>query len=169
MILLWWCDTCSDDVTHALMMWHLTEPHQPGDTEKETYYSVKRDLLQCQKRPITASKERSWSAPLTFRESRTFVKFQKYSVANVCTFRGALKMCAPYRLLMCHTKRRIHVCHMRRRIHVCTFSGALKMCTPYRIERPMELSKQLLTLVEKTQKIYLVKEFAPPYRIHPKP
>ena len=25
---------------------------------KETYYSVKRDLLQCQKRPTTVSKER---------------------------------------------------------------------------------------------------------------
>jgi hypothetical protein len=28
---------------------------------KETYYSVKRELLQCQKRPITASKETYYS------------------------------------------------------------------------------------------------------------
>jgi hypothetical protein len=27
----------------------------PGPTQKETYYSVKRDLLQCQKRPTTVS------------------------------------------------------------------------------------------------------------------
>jgi hypothetical protein len=28
---------------------------------KETYYSVKRDLLQCQKRPTTVSKETYYS------------------------------------------------------------------------------------------------------------
>jgi len=32
---------------------------------KETYYSVKRDLLQCQKRPITVSKETYYSVPAT--------------------------------------------------------------------------------------------------------
>jgi len=30
---------------------------KPITVSKETYYSVKRDLLQCQKRPITVSKE----------------------------------------------------------------------------------------------------------------
>ena len=30
---------------------------RPITLSKETYYSVKRDLLQCQKRPITVSKE----------------------------------------------------------------------------------------------------------------
>jgi hypothetical protein len=29
---------------------------------KETYYSVKRDLLQCQKRPTTVSKETYYSS-----------------------------------------------------------------------------------------------------------
>jgi hypothetical protein len=31
--------------------------------EKETYYSVKRDLLQCQKRPITEISPRKSQAP----------------------------------------------------------------------------------------------------------
>ena len=31
---------------------------RPITVSKETYYSVKRDLLQCQKRPITLSKTR---------------------------------------------------------------------------------------------------------------
>jgi len=35
---------------------------QQGE-KKETYYSVKRDLLQCQKRPTTVSKETYYSAP----------------------------------------------------------------------------------------------------------
>ena len=29
------------------------EPGRPPPVSKETYYSVKRDLLQCQKRPTT--------------------------------------------------------------------------------------------------------------------
>jgi len=33
----------------------------PTTVSKETYYSVKRDLLQCQKRPTTASKETYYS------------------------------------------------------------------------------------------------------------
>jgi len=33
---------------------------------KETYYSVKRDLLQCQKRPITVSKETYWRECVLF-------------------------------------------------------------------------------------------------------
>jgi len=39
---------------------------------KETYYSVKRDLLQCQKRPITVSKETwgSWSLTIRTRCTR---------------------------------------------------------------------------------------------------
>jgi len=32
-------------------------PHGAVPLSKETYYSVKRDLLQCQKRPTTVSKE----------------------------------------------------------------------------------------------------------------
>jgi len=38
---------------------------------KETYYSVKRDLLQCQKRPITVSKETYYSVKETAREDMT--------------------------------------------------------------------------------------------------
>jgi ribosomal protein S27AE len=34
---------------------------RPITVSKETYYSVKRDLLQCQKRPITVSKETYYS------------------------------------------------------------------------------------------------------------
>jgi hypothetical protein len=34
---------------------------RPITVSKETYYSVKRDLLQCQKRPITVSKETFYS------------------------------------------------------------------------------------------------------------
>jgi len=33
---------------------------------KETYYSVKRDLLQCQKRPTTVSKETYYSVCFAF-------------------------------------------------------------------------------------------------------
>ncbi len=35
---------------------------RPITVSKETYYRVKRDLLQCQKRPITVSKECSFLA-----------------------------------------------------------------------------------------------------------
>ena len=49
---------------------------------KETYYSVKRDLLQCQKRPITVSKETYYSVkrdlriePLSQDHSVTFNPF----------------------------------------------------------------------------------------------
>jgi hypothetical protein len=43
--------------------------------EKETYYSVKRDLLECQKRPTTVSQEstaaaRSWSSHSSHARSR---------------------------------------------------------------------------------------------------
>jgi len=34
---------------------------RPSTVSKETYYSVKRDLLQCQKRPTTVSKETYYS------------------------------------------------------------------------------------------------------------
>jgi len=34
---------------------------RPTTVSKETYYSVKRDLLQCQKRPTTVSKETYYS------------------------------------------------------------------------------------------------------------
>jgi hypothetical protein len=34
---------------------------RPITVSKGTYYSVKRDLLQCQKRPITVSKETYYS------------------------------------------------------------------------------------------------------------
>ena len=34
---------------------------RPITVSKETYYSVKRDLLQCQNRPITVSKETYYS------------------------------------------------------------------------------------------------------------
>jgi len=33
----------------------------PNRVSKDTYYSVKRDLLQCQKRPTTVSKETYYS------------------------------------------------------------------------------------------------------------
>jgi len=36
-------------------------PKRPATVSKETYYSVKRDLLQCQKRPTTVSKETYYS------------------------------------------------------------------------------------------------------------
>ena len=35
---------------------------------KETYYSVKRDLLQCQKRPTTVSKETYYSVKRDLEE-----------------------------------------------------------------------------------------------------
>jgi hypothetical protein len=35
----------------------------PGGIEVGLYYSVKRDLLNCQKRPITVSKETHQAAP----------------------------------------------------------------------------------------------------------
>jgi hypothetical protein len=36
-------------------------PNIEAKETKETYYSVKRDLLQCQKRPTTVSKETYYS------------------------------------------------------------------------------------------------------------
>ncbi len=38
---------------------------------KETYYSVKRDLLRCQKRPTTVSKETYYSVK---RDNRDLIK-----------------------------------------------------------------------------------------------
>jgi len=45
------------------LLFHLqTKGSVPGKVSvKETYYSVKRDLLQCQKRPSTVSKETYYS------------------------------------------------------------------------------------------------------------
>jgi hypothetical protein len=37
------------------------DTHSQKSVSKETYYSVKRDLLQCQKRPTTVSKETYYS------------------------------------------------------------------------------------------------------------
>jgi hypothetical protein len=37
-------------------------PVSSAQVSKETYYSVKRDLTQCQKRPTTVSKETYYSA-----------------------------------------------------------------------------------------------------------
>ena len=39
----------------------MVERQQETIVSKETYYSVKRDLLQCQKRPTTVSKETYYS------------------------------------------------------------------------------------------------------------
>ena len=45
----------------ALICNALIHAHIPTTVSKETYYSVKRDLLQCQKRPTTMSKETYYS------------------------------------------------------------------------------------------------------------
>ena len=39
----------------------LARKKRPTTVSKETYYSVKRDLLQCKKRPTTVSKETYYS------------------------------------------------------------------------------------------------------------
>jgi hypothetical protein len=64
-------DTCVRRRIHVChMMCVSTQEHVEGHSwkqqtkrvSKETYYSVKRDLLQCQKRPTTVSKETYYRA-----------------------------------------------------------------------------------------------------------
>jgi hypothetical protein len=51
--------TCSKvwDSSTAVIRDLLQCQNRPITVSKETYFSVKRDLLQCQKRPISVSKE----------------------------------------------------------------------------------------------------------------
>jgi hypothetical protein len=54
---------------------------------KETYYSVKRDLLQCQKRPATVSKETYYSVkrdlPQCKRGSHKFPNASHWYICHV--------------------------------------------------------------------------------------
>ena len=58
----------------------------PGPTQKETYYSVKRDLLQCQKRPTTVSKD-----------THSTVRQASPPPGETCTTPSALLFFAPTR------------------------------------------------------------------------
>ncbi len=58
---------------------------------KETYYSVesvKRDLLQCQKRPTTVSKETYYSVKRDLGVDELFAEL------SLTSFQGTLKGCA---------------------------------------------------------------------------
>jgi hypothetical protein len=49
--------TVSKETYHSVKRDLLQCQKRPTTVSKETYYSVKRDLLQCQKRPTKVSKE----------------------------------------------------------------------------------------------------------------
>jgi hypothetical protein len=88
-----------------------------GNPRTETYFSVKRDLLQCQKRPITVSKETYYSV--------------KRDLLHVLGHTHSLPSRARPLSLQRSLKRRIHACHMRRRIRASLSSTLPHVRTHY--------------------------------------
>jgi len=54
-------------VLSAATLYFACDTHSQKSMSKEPYYSVKRDLLQCQKRPTTVSKETYYSVKRDLR------------------------------------------------------------------------------------------------------
>ena len=72
---------------------------RPTTVSKETYYSVKRDLLQCQKGPTTVSKETYYSVKRDLLQCQkrptTVSKRTYYSVNRRCTPGSTLALLPP--------------------------------------------------------------------------